>query len=121
MHSADGPASVTRSLQHWAATQPRTDALIFEDRSWSWAELFDRVRRLAGSLTIAGIGPGDRIAFLGRNHPAAFELVLAGAWIGAVTVVVNYRLAPVEMSYVVRDAEAAVVVVRPELAPVLAD
>jgi acyl-CoA synthetase (AMP-forming)/AMP-acid ligase II len=121
VHRADGPMSVTRLLQHWVATQPDTVALRFEDRSWTWAELLDRVRRLAGALTEAGIAPGDRIGFLGKNHPAAFELVLAGAWIGAATVVVNYRLAPAEIAYVVRDAEAALVVVRPEFEPVLAD
>ncbi|GAA1199138.1 long-chain-fatty-acid--CoA ligase [Pseudonocardia alaniniphila] len=121
MPSADSPTSVTRLLQHWAVTQPVTVALRFEDRSWTWAELLDRVRHLAGALREAGIGPGDRIAFLGRNHPAAFELVLAGARIGATTIVVNYRLAPAEIDYVVRDAEAAIVVVRPEFAPVLAD
>ncbi|GAA3042297.1 long-chain fatty acid--CoA ligase [Pseudonocardia yunnanensis] len=121
MPCAHSHPSVTRLLQHWAVTQPVTVALRFEDRSWTWTELLDRVRRLAGALREAGIGAGDRIAFLGRNHPAALELVLAGAWIGAATVVVNYRLAPAEIDHVVQDADAAVVVVRPEFAPVLAD
>ena len=114
MPCADSPTSATRLLQHWAVTQPVTVALRFDYRSWTWTELLDRVRRLAGALREAGISPGDRIAFRGRNHPAALELGLAGAWIGAVTVVVNYRLAPAEIDYVVRDAEAAIVVVRPE-------
>ena len=117
MPCADSPTSATRWLQHWAVMQPDTVAVRFEDRSWTWSELLDRGRRLAGALREAGLGPGDRIAFLGRNHPAALELVLAGAWIRATSVIVNYRLAPAEIDYVVRDAEATLVVVRPSSPP----
>jgi long-subunit acyl-CoA synthetase (AMP-forming) len=50
------------------------------------------------------------VAFLDKNHPAAIELVLASAWLGAVTVPVNYRLAPVEIAYVLEDSGTAVVI-----------
>jgi acyl-CoA synthetase (AMP-forming)/AMP-acid ligase II len=119
--AVDEPMDAAQLLRHWAGSTPHAVALRFEEEQWTWAELLDRVRRLAGALVLAGIGPGDRLAFLGRNHPATLEVVLAGAWIGAVAVVVNHRLAPAEIAYVVRDCEASLIVARPEYVSVLSD
>lgn len=119
MGGADQPMDAARLLRRWARSTPDAVALRFEDEHWTWAELLERVGRLAGALVAAGIGPGDRVGFLGRNHPATLELVLAGAWIGAAVVVVNHRLAPAEIAYVVSDCEASLIVARPECVPVL--
>ena len=40
-----------------------------------------------------GVGRGDVVAFLDKNHPACVELTLAAASLGAATAVVNFRLA----------------------------
>jgi acyl-CoA synthetase (AMP-forming)/AMP-acid ligase II len=55
-------------------------------------------------LADRGVAAGTRVAFLDKNHPVVIELMLAGAWLGAVTVPVNYRLAPVEIAYVLAVA-----------------
>lgn len=104
MPSGEDAPDVIGLLQHWAHKQPDTVALRFGEQEWTWAQLLDRVRRLAAVLTRSGMGPKDRVAFLDKNHPAAVELVLAAAWIGAVTVTVNFRLAPAEIAYVLKDA-----------------
>ncbi|MGD9531688.1 MAG: long-chain-fatty-acid--CoA ligase, partial [Pseudonocardia sp.] len=80
----------------------------------TWARLADRVRRLAGALRAAGVGPGDRIAVLDLNHPSCLELTLACAQIGAANTVVNFRLAPPEIVYVINDAGATLLFVGPE-------
>jgi acyl-CoA synthetase (AMP-forming)/AMP-acid ligase II len=97
------------SLRRWARTQPEAVALRFRESAWTWAELLARVRKLAGALDGEGVVPGDRIAFLDKNHPAGIELALAAAWVGAVTVPVNYRLAEPEIAYVLDDAGAKLV------------
>ena len=66
-----------------------------------------------------GIGKGDRVAFLDKNVPEFFELLLGAAKIGAVMVAVNWRLAPAEVAHIVNDAQARLLVVGTEFLPVL--
>jgi acyl-CoA synthetase (AMP-forming)/AMP-acid ligase II len=107
-------------VERWSAATPDRDALAFGDMRWTWAQLDHRVRRVAGALRDAGLGPGDRFAVLDKNHPACIELTLAASLIGAVNVVVNFRLSPDELAYVVADSRARLVVVGGEFAGVLA-
>jgi acyl-CoA synthetase (AMP-forming)/AMP-acid ligase II len=55
-------------------------ALLREDRSLTYAELARRVRRLANGLRRLGVGHGDRVAWLGPNHPAMLESLFALGW-----------------------------------------
>jgi acyl-CoA synthetase (AMP-forming)/AMP-acid ligase II len=97
-------------VERWAADAPDREALAFGDQRWSWAQLDDRIRRSAGALRAAGLGPGDRLAVLDENHPACLELTLAASLIGAVNVVVSVQLAPEELAHVLADSGAQVVV-----------
>ncbi|MET9001871.1 long-chain fatty acid--CoA ligase [Amycolatopsis sp. NPDC004169] len=106
-------------LAHWARERPADTALIFGDRSWTWAEFDERVRRLSGALAAAGIGRGDRVAFVDKNHPACLETTFAAGALGAADAVVNWRLSGDELAYVLKDAGAKVVFVGAELRPAL--
>ncbi|MEU4522122.1 long-chain fatty acid--CoA ligase [Amycolatopsis sp. NPDC024027] len=106
-------------LAHWARERPGDTALIFADRSWTWAEFDERVRRLSGALAAAGIAHGDRVAFVDKNHPACLETTFAAAGLGAANAVVNWRLSGDELAYVLKDAGAKVVFVGAELRPAL--
>jgi len=77
---------------------------VYGEESWTYAELAGRVARLAYGLRGLGIGPGDRVAYLGRNHPALLETLFATAALGAVFVPLNARLAVPELTYIVGDA-----------------
>lgn len=103
-------------LAHWATEKPDSEVVRIDGRTWTWRELQDRVHRLAAALRAAGIGPGDRIAVLDLNHPSCIELTLACAQIGAANAVVNFRLAPPEIVYVINDAAAKLLFVGPEFA-----
>jgi acyl-CoA synthetase (AMP-forming)/AMP-acid ligase II len=107
-------------VERWAADAPDREALAFGNRSWTWAQLDDRIRRAAGALRASGLGPGDRLAVLDKNHPACLELTLAASPVGAVNAVVSFRLSPEELAHVLDDAEAQVVVVGAEFAETLA-
>ncbi|GLY44436.1 long-chain-fatty-acid--CoA ligase [Amycolatopsis sp. NBRC 101858] len=106
-------------LAHWARERPGDTALIFGDRSWTWAEFDERARRLSGALAAAGVGRGDRVAFVDKNHPACLETTFAAAGIGAANAVVNWRLSGDELAYVLNDSGAKVVFVGTDLLPVL--
>ncbi len=100
---------------YWAEHKPDGQAITYLDRSWTWAQWHDRIRRLAGALVERGIGRGDVVAFLDKNHPACVELTLAAASIGAATAVINFRLAADEMDYVLNDSGAKLLIVGTEL------
>ena len=88
---------------HAAATPART-ALIFGDARLDWASLHDRVLRTVAVLRGAGIGPGDRVGWLGLNHPDYVVLLLACFRTGAVLVAINARLVAREIAFIVGDA-----------------
>jgi acyl-CoA synthetase (AMP-forming)/AMP-acid ligase II len=112
-------ARIHEIVERWAAKAPNREALAFGERSWSWAELDDRVRRAAGALRAAGLGPGDRFATLDKNNAACIELTLAASLIGAVNAVVNFRLSAEELAHVVNDSQARLAVVGAEFTEAL--
>jgi len=80
----------------------------------SWSDLYGRAQQVAGALVEAGVEAGDRVAFLDKNGMAYFEVLFGGSLLKAVNVAVNWRLAPPEISFIVNDAEAKVLVISSE-------
>ncbi len=113
------PRFLDDRLAHWAATTPDEEAVTYLGRTWTWAEWDDRVRRLAGALTDLGVGRGDVVSFLDKNHPACVELTMAASTLGAANAIVNFRLAGDEVDYAVNDAGAKVLLVGSELMPLV--
>ena len=113
------PRFLDERTAHWAKTKPDDEAITFKDRTWTWSQWDDRIRRLAGALSERGIGRGDVVAFLDKNHPACVETTLAAASLGAATAIINFRLAADEMDYVLNDSGAKVLIVGAELKPAI--
>ncbi|MBV9831712.1 MAG: AMP-binding protein, partial [Marmoricola sp.] len=113
------PAFLDERLAHWAAATPDADAMSYLGRAWTWAEWDQRVRRLAGALSGLGVGRGDVVSFLDKNHPAGVELTLAAASLGAANAIINFRLAGDEVDYAVNDSGARVLLVGSELVPLV--
>ncbi|HQR26460.1 MAG TPA: long-chain-fatty-acid--CoA ligase [Nocardioides sp.] len=111
------PVFVDDRVAWWAAHTPDAEAVSYLSRSWTWAEWNDRVRRAAGALAGLGVGRGDVVAFLDKNHPACVEVSLAAASLGAANAIVNWRLAGDEVDYAVNDSGAKVLLVGSELMP----
>jgi acyl-CoA synthetase (AMP-forming)/AMP-acid ligase II len=114
------PTTYSSILAQWEAERPCAVAVRFAGVTRTWAELGERVRRLAAALRAAGVVPGDRVGVLDLNHPSCVELTLACAQVGAANAVVNFRLAPPEIVYVINDARARILVVGPEFAAAVA-
>ncbi|MCQ1994072.1 long-chain fatty acid--CoA ligase [Arthrobacter sp. zg-Y1171] len=93
-----------------AKVRPHDPAIVFEGREWSYADVDRRVRQLANALLNAGIRRGDRVAYVGFNHPALLETFFAAGLIGAACVLVNPRLRQAEVDYILRDCGARAVV-----------
>jgi long-chain acyl-CoA synthetase len=88
--------------------RPEKLALVQGDHRQTWGELDRRSNRVAHALAGAGVSPGDRVAFLDKNGFEYFEVLFGTAKLNAVTVNVNWRLAPPEVAWIVNDAEATV-------------
>jgi fatty-acyl-CoA synthase len=112
-------------LGSWPARRARISpadiALSQGARAVSYAELAARVGRLAAALAERGVGKGDRVAYLGFNDIATFEVFFAAARLGAIFVPFNTRLSAPEIAYLVADAQPTVLVYGPELADVVAE
>ncbi len=96
------------------AERPDAVALHVGDESISFGELDQRTSRAAQAFKAAGVGFGDRIAFIERNSAEYFDVTFGLAKLGAVCVAVNWRLAAPEMLQIIEDAHAQVVVVGSE-------
>ena len=103
-----------------ARGQGMTIAFTYGNEEVSFAELDEGANRVANGLAALGVKPGDRVAFLGKNHPLYFEAFVGAARIGAVMTPVNWRLAPPEVAYILDNCGAQVVFIGEGFAELLA-
>src|SRR5690242_17820206 len=97
-----------------ARKSPNQIAIEYGDDSWTYAELDQRSTRLAHSLRGLGVRRGDRVAYLGPNHPALLETFFAAGILGAVFVPLNTRLAGAEVAAQLADAGVQTLIYAPE-------
>ena len=103
-----------------ARMTPHRVAIVYEGRTITYGELAVRVMRLANALRGIGVGRGDRVAYVGPNHPALAETLFASGVLGAIFVPLNTRLAVPELEAQLNDAEPRVLVWAPAFAETVA-
>ncbi|TMR97169.1 acyl-CoA synthetase [Nonomuraea basaltis] len=102
-----------------ALMTPDRTAFVFGGRSLTYAEVHERVTKLAARLRDSGVRAGDRVAYLGPNHTAFAETMFATHVLGAVFVPLNFRLAAPEIEYMLGHAGAKVLIYAPQCAGVV--
>lgn len=90
-------------LSFHAQVRPHAVALEFEGRLTTYAELHAHSSQLATTL-LTTTEDNARIAYLGKNSDRYFQLLFAAAMAKLVLVPLNWRLAPDEWLFIVRDA-----------------
>lgn len=93
-----------RTILRRASLTPNARALTFEGETLTCAELGDRVRRLATLLQDGGVLRGDRVGYIGLNHPSFLEILYACSCLGAIFVPLNFRLTGPEIKFISNDA-----------------
>ncbi|MGV9269020.1 acyl-CoA synthetase [Kitasatospora sp. NPDC003701] len=93
-----------------ARRSPERVALVFQDRPVSYREVHEHALRVANGLHALGVRRGDRVAYLGGNHPAFLETLFACGLLGAVAVPLNTRLATPELAHILADSGSTVLV-----------
>ncbi|MGH2500540.1 MAG: acyl-CoA synthetase [Candidatus Limnocylindria bacterium] len=113
-----GPATPSHGASSWLAHRARRDplreAIVDGPTRLTYGQLWARVARAAALLRGIGVRRRDRVATLTMNRVEFVELFYATAELGAMLVPLNWRLAPPELDYQLRDAGATALFVGPE-------
>ena len=94
---------------------PNYEAVIYEDRIYSWDQVYKRTVKFASALSKIGIGKGDTVSFLAFNTPEIFEGHYSVPMTGAVLNTINIRLDAKTIGYILNHSEAKVLVVDRQL------
>jgi fatty-acyl-CoA synthase len=105
------PLSPVSFLERSALVYGDRPAVVSEGRTFTYAEHWERVRRLAGMLHGFGLGDGERVAVLAPNTHVLLEASTGVAAGGAVLVALNVRLQPREIATILDHCEASMLIV----------
>jgi len=86
---------------------------------YTYAEAYARMQKLASALNSLGIKVGDRVGVMDWNTYRNYEMYFGIPGMGAVMLLMNLRLAPHDLAYVVNHAETKLVVVDEFLVPLV--
>src|SRR4051794_32779724 len=105
----------TSFLRRSATIHPDRVAVVYGEQRRTYAELRERVDRLASALRAGGLERHDRVAALCPNVPELLELHHAVPAAGGVLVAINVRLSAQEVAYILEHSGSRVLFVDPEL------
>jgi len=103
-----------RAARRWG----EREALAFQGRRWSFAELSASVDRLAGGLIGLGVTPGEKVALWMVNRPEFVEAMFAVIKIGAVLVPINTRFRTDDVAYVLGQSDSTTLVIADRSGPI---
>jgi long-chain acyl-CoA synthetase len=93
-----------------ARSYPHRPAVVCGATRYTYVQLDERVNKLSDALTREGVGPGERVLWLGQNCHRVMELLLASAKLGAIFCPANWRQTAAELAFVVEDTDPKIVV-----------
>ena len=90
---------------------PDRDVMIFDGKRWAYGKTSERVNKLANALKGLGIKRGERLGMLEVNCSQYVEAYFAAAKVGAIFVPLNFRAKEKELSYMIGNAGAKMLIV----------
>ena len=102
-----------------AEVAPERPAQICGDRRYTWSRFDARAGALAADFLDAGLSHQGKIAAYLTNGPEYLETYFAAFKVAGVPVNVNYRYGPGELTYLLDNADAEMVVFHARFAPIL--
>lgn len=101
---------ITNVLAQHAMNKPNAQAIVFEGNIWTYSELYENAKKIAGYLQKQGYKKGDIVAQFMLNTDA-FMAVYYGVQLAGLTIMpVNTKLAPPEVEYIFKNSEAKVLI-----------
>jgi fatty-acyl-CoA synthase len=105
------PLTPLTFIERAAAVHPRRTAVIHGALRLTWAQAYERARRLASALTRRGIGAGDTVAAMLSNTPPMIDMHFGVPMTGAVLNTLNTRLDANSIAFMLDHGEAKAVFV----------
>ncbi len=114
-----GPVRAYDWISHHADHRPNREAVrdLGTDRTFTYAELDHRIDAVAAHFSSIGVGRGDRVGVLAHNGVEYFDIQFACARLGAICVLLNWRLTVTELEYILNDSSPKVLVHDTEFTP----
>src|SRR5437879_3596075 len=106
-------------IERAASVHPERVAVIYGKTQRTWAQTYERCRRLASALSRRGIGLGDTVAVMAPNTPTAFEATFGVPMTGAVINALNTRLDAASIAFILEHGEAKVLIADREFSPII--
>ena len=107
-----------KDLLHSPRTQALRQEIVYRDRvRYTYADLLDRIGRLASGLAALGVRQGDTVAVFDYDSHRYLECFFAVPMMGAVLFMVNWRLSPEQIEYTINHAQADVVLINADFLP----
>src|SRR5690349_3733770 len=102
------PMTPLTFLERTAEVYPDRLAIVHGPRRRTWAQTYERCRRLASALAARGVGRGDTVAVMLPNTPPMVEAHFGVPMAGAVLNALNTRLDPESVAFMLDHGEARV-------------
>ena len=109
MHAGTTEATLSSLLDEHTRSRPHALAVVCGEERLTWTAFHSEVRQLACALRGAGVGPGDRVLWLGQNCHRVLLALVACAHVGAAFCPVNWRQSSGEFAFVLDDADPKLV------------
>ena len=90
---------------------PNYESLVYEDRKYTWLDIYKRCTQFASALEKIGITKGDTVSVMACNTPEIFEAHYSVPMTGAVLNTINIRLDSKTVSYILEHSDAKVLIV----------
>ena len=90
---------------------PDYEALIYQDRKYTWKQVYDRCVQFASALNKIGIGEGDVVSIMAANTPELFEAHYSVPMTGGVINTINTRLDVRTVAYILDHSDCKVFIV----------
>jgi fatty-acyl-CoA synthase len=104
-----------KQLLHAPMAQNPDQVIVYRDlRRLTYADFRDRIGRLANSLKMLGVRPGDTVGVMDWDSNRFLEAFFAIPMMGAVLQTVNVRLSPEQITYTINHAGASVLLANDE-------
>jgi fatty-acyl-CoA synthase len=120
----DYQLNVTNIIRHAARSfgaqeiaSRKLDGTMFR---YTYSDAYARMGQLANAMTRLGINVGDRVGVLAWNTHENYEIYFGVPGMGAVMLLLNLRLTPQDLAYVVNHAGASLIIVDELLLPLAA-
>ena len=113
------PLSPLSLIARTAYVYPHLPAVVHGKRRYTWAQTYERSRRLASALAGIGIRSGDTVALMAANTPEMIEAHFGVPMAGGVLNTLNTRLDSEAIGFMLQHGEAKVLITDTEFATII--